>query len=92
MNGILTRKLGENSINKWTWSGLNAEPEYAVWGWCKWDYITDKKPWHNIYRFTGQKEGRSTNNSVIGDRDLVAWVGNGYIHVSTYNFNWHGGH
>jgi hypothetical protein len=30
--------------------------EYAVWGWCKWDTISNKKPWHNIYRFSGKKE------------------------------------
>jgi len=30
--------------------------------------------------------------SKLGDRTLACWVGNGYLHFSTYDFNWHGGH
>nr|AWX67867.1 carboxy-terminal crystallin fold protein [Philasterides dicentrarchi] len=91
-NGILTRRIGENNINKWTFEGLNGVQEYAVYGWVKWDFIQGKQPWHNIYRFSGMKEGMIQNMSKIGDRDLVCWVGNGYLHFSTYSFNWHGGH
>lgn len=30
--------------------------------------------------------------SKIGDRTLNCWIGAGFLHFSTYTFNWYGGH
>lgn len=32
------------------------------------------------------------SNHKIGDRTLACWVGNGYLHFSTYDFRYYGGH
>lgn len=57
VSGILTKKASDTTINRWNFGNLNGINEYAVWGWCKWDFLKHKKPWHLIYRYSNLKEG-----------------------------------
>ena len=38
------------------------------------------------------RESEVQDASKIGDRDLVCWVGNGFLHFSTSTFNYYGDH
>jgi hypothetical protein len=75
-----------NPLKSGPHEGVEGCEEYAVYGWAKWSHITGKKPWHLLFRHTNWSEKEYGNAEKWGDRDQVAWIGNGYIHTSTYNF------
>jgi len=83
---------GEKEFNREKTDPLTVGPitdvegaeEYGIYGWAKWEHIPNKGAWHIIYRHTNFDPEEYTNMNKFGDRDQVGWVGNGYIHTSTY--------
>jgi hypothetical protein len=67
-------------------TGLDACPEYAVYGWARWTSTRAKVAWHNMYRLSPFSAGDTENMAKVGDRTIVAWVGNGYLHFATSTF------
>jgi len=89
---VLTKRYTDTSDHIDTFNELKGAAEYAVYGWSKWDYTPAKSAWHPLFRLTSNKPEEITDGAKIGDRTLAVWVGDGYLHFTTYTFDWHAGH
>jgi hypothetical protein len=74
------------------YTGLDASPEYAVYGWARWTNTAAKAAWHSFYRLSPFSAGDTENIAKPGDRNIVSWVGAGFLTFGTSTFNYFQGH